>query len=87
MDQYANCGTIVPKCAISQLHTMNSQRSISNELQHNAKIDLILILKKCITVSYNSYVSLRQRKGNTTNKVWLFFWLLINWFGFFLNLF
>jgi len=29
------------KCAISQ--TMKSQRSISNELQYNAKEDLILI--------------------------------------------
>jgi len=35
---------LYPKCAISQSQTMKSQ-SISNELQYNAKIDLIAILK------------------------------------------
>jgi len=35
-----------PKCAISQSQTMKSQRNISHELQYNAKIDLISILKK-----------------------------------------
>jgi len=44
MEQYANCGTH-PKCAISQSQTMKSQRSIGNELQYNAKIALISILK------------------------------------------
>jgi len=41
--------TVAPlyrKCAISQSQTMKSQRSISNELHYNAKIDLIAILKK-----------------------------------------
>ena len=37
---------LYPKCAISQSHTMQSQRSISNELQHNAKIDLNLNVEK-----------------------------------------
>jgi len=36
---------LYPKCAISP--TMKSQKSISNELQCNAKQDLILISKKC----------------------------------------
>jgi len=39
MDQYANCGLIVPKCEISQ--NMKSQRRISIYLQYNAKQDLI----------------------------------------------
>jgi len=35
---------LYPKCAVSQ--TVKSQRSISNELQYNAKQDLISISKK-----------------------------------------
>jgi len=37
---------LYPKCAISQSHTMKSQRRISHELQCNAKIDFISFLKK-----------------------------------------
>jgi len=35
---------LYPNCAISQ--SMKSQRSISNELQYNAKQDLIAVSKK-----------------------------------------
>jgi len=41
MDQYINRCTVLFKCAFSQ--TTKSQRSINNELQYNAKQDLILI--------------------------------------------
>ena len=62
--------TFNPKCAISQSQTMKSQRSISNELQNNANMDLISIFKKFHTIFCNSYVSSLA-----------FFWLLINQFG------
>ena len=74
---------LYPKCAISQSQTMNSQRSTSNELQYNVKVDLILILKK------NSYYFLKcicfsvAKEGQYNKESLDFFWLLIDWFGFF----
>jgi len=39
-----------PKCAIAQSQTMKVRRSISGELQHNVKIDVISLLKKFLII-------------------------------------
>jgi len=44
MDEYANCGTIALK--VCDLTDHQNAKSMSNELQCNAKQDLITILKK-----------------------------------------